>query len=246
MTCTKCDGTTADGIYLDEPCQQALWTLLGQIPDTLTDAEDTVARLDARRGTGRSTQAGAPVNLEASQRVDELRGLLVSWSRMVYEETGQAGDAGADYLRHAWQHIIGQDWAGDMLDELDRAHRRVVECVDVPPEVRTFGTCHDPECGGQVRSRGASNVARCRECGAIYHVPALIATGMESADREVWLNLNQVYVILSGMTGGPSRKTVYNWAQSGRLPTVMGEDGPVCKPSSVAAVVRELGVDTGA
>ena len=44
----------ADGIYLDDPCEGELFALLGQIPDTLADAADTVARLD-RHATARHT-----------------------------------------------------------------------------------------------------------------------------------------------------------------------------------------------
>ena len=50
MTCTvpRCDTPTADGIYVCDPHEGSLFTLLGQIPDTLTDAQDTIARLDTR------------------------------------------------------------------------------------------------------------------------------------------------------------------------------------------------------
>ena len=61
MTCTHCTAPTADGIYLCDPHEGDLFTLLGQIPDTLADAQDTIARLDARQNSGRaSTTPGTP------------------------------------------------------------------------------------------------------------------------------------------------------------------------------------------
>ena len=69
MTCTHCTAPTADGIYLCDDGERTLFTLLGQIPDTLADAQDTIARLDTRQNTGRAgSTPGTPINLEASER----------------------------------------------------------------------------------------------------------------------------------------------------------------------------------
>ena len=106
MTCTHCEAPTADGIYLCDDGEGSLFTLLGQIPDTLADAQDTIARLDTRRDTGRSTSTpGTPINLEASERATALNELLASWSQMLHEATGEPGDAGANYLRANLRHI---------------------------------------------------------------------------------------------------------------------------------------------
>ena len=51
MTCTHCQAETADGMYLCEEGEAALWDILGRIPDTLAEAETTIARLDSKRGT---------------------------------------------------------------------------------------------------------------------------------------------------------------------------------------------------
>lgn len=224
MTCTAhpCATPTADGITLCETHQTSGWALLSQIPDTLTDAQDTVARLDARRGTGRGTTATTPVNLEASQRVTEMTDLLVSWSRMVYEETGQEGDAGADHLRHAWQHIIGQDWAGDMLDELDRAHRRVVACVDVPPEVRAYGPCQIDGCAGLIRGRVGDVLARCRECGEPYDATVLRDNMLENA----WVERAPLASVIRALNAADVKikyDRAKKWVERGKL--TPDEDG---------------------
>lgn len=251
MTCTAtgCATPTADGITLCETHQTSLWALLGQIPDTLTDAEDTVARLDARRNTGRGTTATTPVNLEASQRVDELDGLLASWSRMVYEETGQAGDAGADYLRHAWTHIIGQDWAGDMLDELDRAHRRVVACVDVPPSWSYLGKCGVQDCTGLIRGSWTLDTSRtppvrvvaeraiCTTCHTPYSGKEVYAWQVARM-AEKRLGMRKIAEILAPINGAPSRRTLGRWVQQGLI-NDYGEPGaPMLDPGEVVAEMK--------
>ena len=185
MTCTHCGGTTADGIYLDDPCEQALWDILGQIPDTLTDAQDTIARLDTRQNTGRaSATPGTPINLEASERVTELNGLLVSWSQMLHEATGEPGDAGADYLRANLRHITHHDWAGDMLNELQRAHRRVIQAIDTAPDWRTYGPCHIEGCPGLIRGQVGDVLARCRTCHEPYDATELRDNALANAWEE--------------------------------------------------------------
>ena len=225
-TCTSpgCATPTADGIHLCDPHEGDLWRLLGQIPDTLADAEDTVARLDARRDTGRSgATPGAPINLEASQRVTELTELLVSWSRLLYDATGEAGDAGADYLRAHLREIVRHDWAGDMLSELGRAHRRLVQAVDVPPDWRTYGPCHIEDCGGLIRGKAGDVLARCRTCGEPYDATELLRVAVvNSWDKPA--PLTAVVRAMSSVGVEVKLKTAEKWAERGRLYPVAEDD----------------------
>ena len=223
MTCTHCGGTTADGIYLDDPCEQALWDILGQIPDTLADAQDTIARLDTRQNTGRaSTTPSTPINLEASERVTELNGLLVSWSRMLHEATGEPGDAGANYLRANLREIVRHDWAGDMLDELQRAHRRVIQAIDTAPDWRTYGPCHIDDCNGLIRGKVGDVLARCRTCHEPYDATELMRTAIiNSWDKPAPLVATVRAMGLVGME--VKIKTAEKWAERGRL-TPVAED----------------------
>ena len=174
MTCTHCTAPTADGIYLCDDAEGDLFALLGQIPDTLADAQDTIARLDTRQNTGRSTSApGTPINLEASERATALNGLLVSWSQMLHEATGEPGEAGAHYLRANLRHITHHDWAGDMLSELQHAHRRLVQAIDTAPDWRTYGPCHIDDCPGLIRGKVGDVLARCRTCHEPYDATEL-------------------------------------------------------------------------
>lgn len=244
MTCAHCGGTTADGIYLDDPCEKNLWDLLGQIPDTLADAEDTVARLDARRDIGRSgATPGAPINLEASQRVGELTELLVSWSRLLYDATGEAGDAGADYLRAHLREIVRHDWAGDMLSELGRAHERVRQAVDVPPERVDLGPCLEGECPGRVvgkrapASKGISGDARCKECGSIYDGREVYLYRASEARGEVW-GLRETERLFASIPEAPSRRTLGRWIADGRICNHGTAREPRVSPSEVADQIK--------
>ena len=223
MTCTHCTAPTADGIYLDDPCEGTLFALLGQIPDTLADAQDTIARLDTRQNSGRaSTTPGTPINLEASERVTELNGLLVSWSQVLHEATGEPGDAGADYLRANLREIVRHDWAGDMLDELSRAHRRVVQAIDTAPDWRTYGPCHIDGCPGLIRGQVGDVLARCRTCHEPYDATELMRTAIiNSWDKPAPLVATVRAMGLVGME--VKIKTAEKWAERGRL-TPVAED----------------------
>lgn len=222
MTCTvpRCDTPTADGIYVCDMHEGDLFTLLGQIPDTLTDAQDTIARLDTRQNSGRaSTTPGTPINLEASERASELNGLLVSWSRMLHEATGEPGDAGANYLRANLREIVRHDWAGDMLDELQRAHRRVIQAIDTAPDWRTYGPCHIEGCPGLIRGKVGDVLARCRTCHEPYDATELMRTAVSNAWDERAPLLTVVRAL--NVAGIPvPLKTAERWATQGTLAPV--------------------------
>ena len=254
MTCTHCGGTTATGIYLDDPCEKELWDLLGRIPETLADARDTVARLDARRDVGRSgSTPGAPVNLEASERVTELTELLVSWSRMLYEQTGAEGDAGAEYLRGNLRAIVGSDWAGECLDELSRAHRRVVACVDVPPDKLDLGECGVEGCsgrivgslvpnpkwepGGRAPERVPNSRAQCRACHVPYDGKEVYAFQVARTHGEL-RTVRETVRLIEGIPGAPSRSTLQRWITRGWV-QVHNRDGvEMIEPAQVVALIE--------
>ena len=217
MTCAHCTAPTADGIYLCDQAEGDLFTLLGQIPDTLADAQDTIARLDARQNSGRaSTTPGTPINLEASERVTELNGLLVSWSRMLHEATGEPGDAGADYLRANLREIVRHDWAGDMLDELQRAHRRVIQAIDTAPDWRAYGPCHIDDCNGLIRGKVGDVLARCRVCHEPYDATELMRTAVSNAWDER-ASLTAVVRALQSAGVNLKYRTVQSWVNRGKL-----------------------------
>ena len=256
MTCTAhhCDTPTPDGLHLCDTHEGELFALLGQIPDTLADAQDTIARLGTRRDMGRSTSTpGTPINLEASERATTLHGLLVSWSRMLHEATGEPGDAGADYLRANLREIVRHDWAGDMLAELDRAHRRVVACVDVPPDSVVIGKCEGMDddgelCAGTIvadmilvdpdepEGKKEPANARCKKCRGRFDADAIMNANVERAEGH-WTSLNEAIKLARLVPGMPSRATLYRMAERGEFEMHAAEANQLY---SAADIVRRL------
>ena len=184
MTCTvpRCDTPTADGIYVCDMHEGDLFTLLGQIPDTLTDAQDTIARLERKGQNNGSTTRGHNdgISVEALDHVIALKKLLESWAQMLREQTGEStSDDPAHYLRSSLREITQHDWAGDMLTELTQAHRTVQNLVDTRREViilRRCGTLLEDgtHCQAELRLRDKDDEwVECRNCGSWFAVEAV-------------------------------------------------------------------------
>lgn len=256
MTCTlpRCDTPTADGIHVCDMHEGDLFTLLGQIPDTLADAQDTIARLDTRQNSGRaSTTPGTPINLEASERVTELNGLLVSWSRMLHEATGEPGDAGANYLRANLREIVRHDWAGDMLSELQAAHGHVLRCLDAPPDHLDLGQCGVEGCPGRIvgalipnpkwepGSRAPERIpgrrARCRTCRAQYDGKEVYAFQVARTHGQL-RTVRETVRLINGIPGAPSRSTLQRWISSGRVQVHEHDGAELIEPAQVVALIE--------
>lgn len=261
MTCTHCTAPTADGIYLCDTAEGDLFTLLGQIPDTLADAQDTIARLDTRRNSGRaSTTPSTPINLEASERATELNGLLVSWSQMLHEATGEPGDAGADYLRANLRHIVRHDWVGDMLSELQHAHRRILQAIDTSPAPIVIGHCEgvneDGElCGGRIVAdlepvdpdepggKKQPVNARCRKCRGKFDAQEIMNANVSRAHGH-WTTLNEAAQLVRGIPGMPSRATIYRMAERGEFEQQGTKESPLYSPAQIANKIQEIRATT--
>lgn len=238
MNCTHCAAPTADGIYLDDPCEQALWDLLGQIPDTLADAADTVARLDGRTNATRhtTTTTSAPVNLEAVARVDALQHTITDYCGRLHAAIPAAGVASADYLRRRLPDLIRQPWAGEALDQIATAHRRLVAAVDRPPEIRTFGPCQEDGCPGKIRATAGHPIARCRVCGAQYETGELMGNAVSNAWHHA-APLAAVVRALRAVGVDVHERTVRTWAERGHLgtPAATRDGRPLYTMGQVAA-----------
>ena len=230
MTCTHCGGTTADGIYLDDPCEQALWDLLGQIPDTLADAQDTIARLERKgQNTGSTTRGhNDGLSIDALDHVIALKKLLESWAQMLREETQEAASEDpAHYLRANLRHITQHDWAGDMLAELTEAHRTVQNLVDTRREViilRRCGTLLEDgtHCQTQLRLRDKDDEwVKCCNCGSWFAVEAVRREMARKAKGEP-MRAADVRRYLARVAGQHiQKKDMENWVQIGRLGYVL-------------------------
>lgn len=242
MTCTAtaCATPTADGIHLCDPHEGEAFALLGQIPDTLADAADTVARLDGHATTARhtatSSATSAPVNLEASARVDALQHTIADYCGRLHAAIPAAGVASADYLRRRLPDLIRQPWAGEALDQIATAHRRLVAAVDRPPEIRTFGPCQEDGCPGKIRATAGHPIARCRVCGAQYETGELMGNAVSNAWHHA-APLAAVVRALRAVGVDVHERTVRTWAERGHLgaPAATRDGRPLYTMGQVAA-----------
>lgn len=223
-TCQTCHAPTADGIALCDAHADDLRRLLEHIPDTLAESVTTTARMDRIGQTiGGSSAPADGVNAECMDRAAELRGLLFSWARCLLDEADERGVAvgryGEDYARLLLDHVAlirCSSWAGDCLDELTRAHRRLVQAVDIPPDLRSYGACSLEECPGTIRGHVGAPTAVCRACGGVYDAAELIAWAVGNA----WEHAAPLASVLRalgavGITipSGPAGR----WVHEGRL-----------------------------
>lgn len=232
MTCTAhhCDTPTADGIHLCETHEQALWDLLGQIPDTLADAQDTIARLERKGKAAGGTSGGHSdgLNVSALDDVLTLKDLMRSWAQMLLEETQEgAGEGPLDYLRARLSEITQQDWAGEMLAELTEAHRTVQNLVDTRREViilRRCGTLLEDgtHCQTQLRLRDKDDQwVKCHNCGSWFAVEAVRREMARKAKGEP-MRAAEVRRYLYHVAGQHiQKKDMENWVQNGRLGYVL-------------------------
>ena len=230
MTCTHCTAPTADGIYLCDQAEGDLFTLLGQIPDTLTDAQDTIARLERKGQNNGSTTRGHNdgLSIDALDHVIALKKLLESWAQMLREETQEAvSEDPMHYLRANLRQITQHDWAGDMLTELTEAHRTVQNLVDTRREViilRRCGTLLEDgtHCQAQLRLRDKDDQwVKCHNCGSWFAVEAVRREMARKAKGEP-MRAADVRRYLARVAGQHiQKKDMENWVQIGRLGYVL-------------------------
>ena len=97
----------------------------------------------------------------------------------------------------------------------------------------------------ELRGKAADVLARCRACGEPYDATLLRAYNMTRAD-EYRVTLNEVAELMAGLPGAPSRRTIYNWAESGKLPTEGEGAARTCKPSDAVYLLERGRVDAAA
>lgn len=186
MTCTSCETPTAEGMHLCIDCVLKLEAILDAAPEMLAEARTTIERMDRLSDRGAAARGGGTppevLNLECSARADELEKLLLSWALCLLDEADERGVTvgryGTEYARLLREHtalVRMADWAGDCLDELKRAHRRLVQAVDSPPEYIIVGSCTaeleaGTECGTRLRALKGAEQVQCGACGSWFVV----------------------------------------------------------------------------
>lgn len=259
MTCQKCEWPTLPDQTVCPQCIHELRTTLDHAPDTLATAEVTIRRQDQVTrsnggGGGGDPRTLSPVNLAASEHAHTLRHALQAWAARVREteaETDPDAAAGmatvepAAYLRMSLTLIAGQDYAGTLCEDITRAHRRLVNAIDLPPEHVNLGPCVTPDCPGTIRGtmtnrngkRALSPRAECRTCHAVYDAPMLNAYRVGGA-WGYWCPLPDAVAVLRSIPGTASRATLYRWARKGMFWRTVGTPDDLYCPAQMYAAIQ--------
>jgi hypothetical protein len=208
-TCIRCGKPMPDTAYacvhcgITKPGEQ-----LRDLADMVGAARDIAHGLSRRGGGAASGKPGSrlPLDLLATQKLDEVQNELVTWARHILSERG--GDPplvgfldDAILLTAQWlpQHL---EWlrhrqeAAEALATIDACARVVAGIARGPAELKFLGPCGadvissgiDSEgwpadvdiktCEGDVYAREGASVGRCRVCG----------TEWSTAERRAWLD----------------------------------------------------------
>lgn len=126
----------------------------------------------------------------------------------------------AAWLRTRLGWIAHREWGPECFDELSRVAVDLGRAVDSPPPMIALGRCETDGCTGELRAHQEASFVRCRECRTSYDVAKLKDSLLSKADH-LRRNAASIARILTAATGVELPvKTVYNWAQRGKLAAV--------------------------
>lgn len=188
-----------DGKYACDGCCQQLDSNLRAAPNHYAQ----LGRNLATGGTGSERVSGTttvplPINLAIAAHRDHLRGVLVSWSRLVIDErgitgpaTGEVDDTAPFLLRHAgW--AAGHRWIDEFAVEIRQAAGRARRLLDPSgaKQIR-IGPCPETGCAGMLH---ATVRAEDDDRGSLIY-----CDGCEfEKPPEEWLRFGKTYLRQSG------------------------------------------------
>jgi hypothetical protein len=238
-------GNPATGGYMCGVCLGRLDCDLAEVAELVADLGATITRQTrtGHRVGSRPAEVGLPFNDGAAAVRDDLRNVLSTWVRDLWESCGPwrevpTGDTGPDgtpvvgwvldpldlddtlqemaaWLRRHPSWIAEHPAAGELVDEIGDAVARVRRAVDLPPALVFCGPC--PDCGTDLYARPDRVIVACRECGARHDVEALRAALLDAA-RKVTATAAEIARALPALLGRElSANTVRTWARAGKL-----------------------------
>jgi hypothetical protein len=187
-SCGICEAETPSTITLCHNHTTRLEQHLAEVDSVWDDLRITVARLDHTGPTvgGGTSGPRDQVNWDASEKATQLARVLTGWAEVYGHPTPDPIRA-SRILFTGLRDIRKQDWAADLLDELQDAMRDARNAMD-RPQARVFAgmcpTSHEGKvCGTPLYARQGSLAVNCRTCGAQWDVTdwrarALIAAGL--------------------------------------------------------------------
>jgi hypothetical protein len=252
----QCQACTAPA-----PTTTLCWDCLRNLSHHLADLADDLAELhtqlarQSRLGAGvgsRSAETAVAYDVRASEILDDVRTVLVGWTRVACETEG---DWPADTEAAMIRRLRRARWAthptaGELLDELQYTHTEVLRCIDRPQPRRYLGPCattleDGTACPGDVQQRG-TRMPTCRDCGATHAVDQRLAWIAERAADQL-VTASEAAGALSAWGEHITSDLIRKWAQRGRI-TPRGHDRhghPVyqfgeCRALALDSVTRRI------
>ncbi|WP_344572445.1 hypothetical protein [Winogradskya humida] len=212
-------------------CGQRVADALRQLALLIPEISITLAKLDRiSAGDGPrpdGAEAALPYRLDASDRGRAIQGELVTWARVILDETGAplpeviTGSTLAHYLAVGAARARGRAFWREYHDALLPLARVASRIVDRPAERVYLGPCgaelvDGGTCMEDVTAPRDAAYGRCRGCGT-EHDYSVARAWMLDALQDVLVTTDELRDIFArgGLTVG--RSSLYRWIASGQL-----------------------------
>lgn len=219
---------------------------LGRLDGDLADVADLAEELDttiarqARVGMpvgSRTAEVGLPYNDGAAEVGRDLRSVLSTWVRELWETHGprrvtrtaanvevaeldplDLDDTLAElaaWLRRHPSWIESHAAGGELVDEITDAVERARRAVDLAPARVYCGPC--PDCDADLYARPDRELVRCRECETRYEVDALRAALLDAARGHLGTAAEIARALPRLLGRELSANSLRTWARNGKL-----------------------------
>ena len=249
--CRACDAPAPDTVLCWD-CAKRLHRLLHDLADDIVELTTQITR-QTRTGSGSASRSAViplPFDPVASRVLDDVRTVLVGWTKVACEVEG---DWPADTLAGMLRRLRRTRWASreaadELLDELAWTHRQVLDAIDTPPARRYLGPCGSVRiaddgtshtCAGDVVVVG-NRTPRCRDCRATHDVDERMQWITDIADS-LLVTATDAAAVATAWGETVKAQAVYDWVRRGNLaPHGHDRNG---HPVYVLAEVRALAAD---
>lgn len=217
-----------DEMFLTRLERQHLSTKLRGLSTWMVrDLDDVICRRTRYndKQTGPSGERPVEFHVKASDCAQDLQGVLRAWVWAVTSQRGlawpgeQRSDKHAAWLdRHLIDLALCED-AGEALDEITDAWKRVFRFVDRPVVPEFIGPCQaegDAQCDGVYCRRG-QDVFDCHTCGVTIDVATVKAATEEALADHLFDKHDLRRALVMRVKEPVPRQLIDGWIKQGRL-----------------------------
>lgn len=249
VECHLCARPSGDDAYACTACAETTRAALHRITDgldedlTITLAKQGTKPENTGGGRTKASEAPLPLDLRAAEARSILRSTLVTWVRLIHDETGR-GSLPADTLpaMAAWlEPLTGwlrhRDYGPEALDELTTAVAQALRAIDTPQRRVFVCQCR---CGEYVYAREDAPAATCpeTECGTVWGVREQREWMGEYVEGHLLGAADMARAV--SRPGDPvSASTIRSWARRRKI-TPHGPDGQPLEEGETARSPRYL------